>query len=107
MECFDGELAFAFFDVKEADGTESDAAAGIECLHQFVIALRRLQLIVHHPKHVGGDAFEFELGVIRNATFAVELLVAFASQIQSQHSATLWENLLCRADDFGYDCKAA
>lgn len=55
VEGLDGQLAFASFDVDEADSAEGDTAAGIERMNHFVAGTAALQLVLKHPEHIGGD----------------------------------------------------
>ena len=74
MKRLDQQLLVQLFHMHKANSTESDAATGIERMNQFVFALARLQLIVHHPKHVRTDMFEFELCMVANPEFAIDVL---------------------------------
>ena len=77
MKRLDEQLSFTLFDVNKAHCTESDSAAGIKGMNQFVFALAGLQLIVEHPEHVGRNMFEFELSVVGHSLLAIDLLNAF------------------------------
>jgi len=100
MEGLDGQLAFAGFDVDEADRAERDTAAGVERVDHFVAGSAALQLVLQHPEHIGGDMLEFEARGVLQPSFSVEFFRVFSSQIEGEQPALLRKWLLDRSHHF-------
>lgn len=103
MKSLDAKPSFVFIHVDEANRSESDPAAGVEGLYQFVLALARLQLVVNHPKHFGGNMFQFKLCLVGNPSLSFHMLYVLALQVRAQQAASLRQQLVGRAHHFGHN----
>lgn len=107
MEGLDLELPFPLFDMNVADRAKRNAATGIEGMDHSFGGWTVLQLVLQHPKHIGGDVIQFELGMVLHPPLPLDFFDVFASQVHFEQFALLGKGLLEGADDLGHGGAAA
>jgi hypothetical protein len=90
MEGLDQQLPFALFEVDVTDRPEGDPSTGIEGVDHAIGGIAALELILEHPEHLCGNVVEFELRVIAQPAFAMNVFDVLAPKIQFEQFPLEW-----------------